>query len=235
MKRKTRNLILWLLTILPFIMTVIILQFMDDKIPMHYDINGNTDRWGSKYESFIFPAVIIGMTVFWNCFLHYFQKKQLVSKNEKEKTEAESNEKLMYAVAAGMAVVFGIMHICIMISAIIETKQGLTFAAIDINKAVNILMGLLIVVIGYLMPEAKPNSFVGLRTKWSMANEEVWAASNRFGGIVFVIAGILILAETILLGGIASTFIMLGLLIAAGILAAANSRRIYNRLKRTEQ
>ena len=63
-----KNKILWIITFLPLLITIVVLPFMEDKIPMHYDINGNIDRWGSKSEQFIFPVMIIIMTVFWNTF-----------------------------------------------------------------------------------------------------------------------------------------------------------------------
>jgi len=34
-------------------------------VPMHYDVSGNVDRYGSKYENFIFPFSIIAITIFW--------------------------------------------------------------------------------------------------------------------------------------------------------------------------
>ena len=53
--------IMWILAVLPIIVTSVVLQFMPDVIPMHHDLAGNTDRWGNKMESFIFP-IIIGIT-----------------------------------------------------------------------------------------------------------------------------------------------------------------------------
>ena len=47
---------LWILSALPIIITAIVLQFMPDKIPAHYGISGEIDRWGSKFEYIIFPG-----------------------------------------------------------------------------------------------------------------------------------------------------------------------------------
>ena len=59
-----KNKILWIVTFIPTIVTAIVLKIMPDQVPMHYDAAGNIDRWGSKYENFIFPVIIIGMTLF---------------------------------------------------------------------------------------------------------------------------------------------------------------------------
>ena len=57
--------IMWFFALIPVAVTSIVLQFMPDIIPMHHDLAGNTDRWGSKMESFIFPVIIMFITLFW--------------------------------------------------------------------------------------------------------------------------------------------------------------------------
>ena len=32
--------------------TTVLMPFFPDRIPMHYDMAGNIDRWGSKYENY---------------------------------------------------------------------------------------------------------------------------------------------------------------------------------------
>ena len=56
---------MWFFALIPVAVTSIVLQFMPDIIPMHHDLAGNTDRWGSKMESFIFPVIIMFITLFW--------------------------------------------------------------------------------------------------------------------------------------------------------------------------
>ena len=49
------------LSILPTLLTSVFLFFMNDTVPMHYNASGAVDRYGSKYENFIFPAIILFM------------------------------------------------------------------------------------------------------------------------------------------------------------------------------
>lgn len=58
------NKIMWIVAMIPVVVTSVVLQFMPDIIPMHHDLEGNTDRWGSKTESFIFPVIILFITLF---------------------------------------------------------------------------------------------------------------------------------------------------------------------------
>lgn len=86
---------MWIFAAIPMIVTSIVLQFMPDTIPMHHDLAGNTDRWGSKMESFIFPIIILLITLFWNILICIYEKKAVKSQNEKEQMEARTSAKLL--------------------------------------------------------------------------------------------------------------------------------------------
>ena len=75
--------IMWIVAMIPVVVTSVVLQFMPDIIPMHHDLEGNTDRWGSKTESFIFPVIILFITLFWHLLmcLRKNQKMQIQKRN----------------------------------------------------------------------------------------------------------------------------------------------------------
>lgn len=221
-----KNKILWFFTLLPTFITVIAIKYLPNQIPAHYDIAGNIDRWGSKYENFIFPVIIILLTLHWYLYINYFKKKQSKSIDEKTISEAKQNEKIIYYVAIGMAILFTILHVALLVSTFITVKKNLQTMAIDINIVTNIAIGFLISVSGNFMPKCKLNGVVGIRTKWSKKNNSTFAKSNRFGGIVFILTGIAIIAETIILGEVLSTFLMIGIIIAASIICTIYSYKV---------
>ena len=58
------------------------------------------------------------------------------------------------------------------------------------------------VLLGNIMPKLRMNSVVGLRTVWSIKNETAWKKSQRFGGISFIVSGIIIIMVCFLTKGI---------------------------------
>lgn len=226
-----KNKILTVLTVLPLIITAVVLRFMPDKIPAHYDAAGNIDRWGSKYESFILPCIIVVMTLFWLCFIKYFENKQKKSTNEKEMIESANNAKLIYYVADSMAVMFGIMQCFILYSAFIASKGEFTVSAVDFSVVTNVCMGIMFIVLGNILPKAKKNSIVGVRTVWSMHNDRTWATSNRMGGVLLMLSGVLTILESLIIGGILSTFVMLGILVLDTILSMVYSYKMYQKYR----
>ena len=58
---------LFILTLIPLIMTLIVLPFLPDTIALHFDLSGNVNRWGSKYESLLVPLITVatGLSLMW--------------------------------------------------------------------------------------------------------------------------------------------------------------------------
>lgn len=223
-----KNKLLWIITLLPTIVTCAIIPFMEDRVPMHYDVMGNIDRWGSKYENFLLPTIIILITLFWKFFLNYLRKKQVSHKDKKSISEAQQNETVIYYIAIGMAFIFNIIHYTTMYSAIIESKNNMTDMAIDINFVINIVIGIFLIIIGFFVPKIKKNSIVGVRTVWSMKNNINWTKSNRFGGISLITSGLAIIIETAFISGFKSVIVMLAIIIINSFISIIYSYKISN-------
>jgi uncharacterized membrane protein len=63
-----------------------------------------------------------------------------------------------------------------------------------INKAIFGALGVLFVVIGNYFGKIRKNFFLGIRTPWTLANDEVWARTHRIGGRLFVLYGLIMFA-----------------------------------------
>lgn len=204
---------------------------MNDKVAMHYDINGNVDRYGSKYENFIFPVSMIVITIFWLIFIWYYEKKAKSASQEKEREEAKSNAKVIYFVAGGMTVMFGVMQCFFLYGNLVQERDNLNYLPFDINVVTNVLLGILLIVLGNYLPKTKLNSTVGVRTPWSMQNDIVWAKSNRFGGMAGVFSGLVIIIQALLIKGMTSTLITVGIIVLFAIISTIYSYYIYKNLK----
>lgn len=204
---------------------------MNDKVAMHYDINGNVDRYGSKYENFIFPVSMIAITIFWLIFIWYYEKKAKSASQEKEREEAKSNAKVIYFVAGGMTVMFGVMQCFFLYGNLVQERDNLNYLPFDINVITNVLLGILLIVLGNYLPKTKLNSTVGVRTPWSMQNDIVWAKSNRFGGMAGVFSGLVIIIQALLIKGMTSTLITVGIIVLFAIISTIYSYYIYKNLK----
>ena len=182
--------LIWAISFISLIGTVIVIQFMPESVPMHYDAAGNIDRWGSKYENLIFPMLILAMSFFWILIMRYFEKKALNSTDEKERASAKSNAKVLGIVGLCMAAIFTVMQAFMLYGAYSEAVSGAAQWTVDIGKVSVILMGIIFIVLGNYMTKTRINSVVGFRVSWSMYNDNTWRKSNRFGAYAIMAAGV---------------------------------------------
>lgn len=172
--------ILFATAIIPTAAVLIALQLLPDKIPAHYDINMNIDRWGSKYEALLFPAATLAMAAFMYAMARFDSKQENGAGNEKVLMICGISVNLLFSAMTAWALVLDF-----------KAVSGKKIDEVLSVKIIFIFAGIVMAVIGNFMPKCKLNSLVGLRTRWSMANEDVWFKCQRFGGVLLVICGIL--------------------------------------------
>lgn len=227
--------IMWILAVMPLIITSIVLHFMPDTIPMHYDLQQNVDRWGNKYESFILPVIILLISFFWHMLINYYEKKAIKTDEEKEILGSLSTAKILKTAGIGMAVMFGIMQYVILYSAFKQAQTGESGMRVDIARVSCALLGVLIVVLGNFMTKVRMNSSAGVRTVWSMYNDNTWRESNRVGAICMVVSGLLTIVSTSIFNGIISTILMLVFVLATAIVSVVYSKKVYDKEKLKEK
>ncbi|QFU81754.1 SdpI family protein [Natronorubrum aibiense] len=86
---------------------------------------------------------------------------------------------------------------------------------------------------GILLTRAKRNWFVGIRTPWTLSNEDVWNRTHALGGTLFKLTAILTLIG-LLFGKYALYFLVVPALLTAAV-TVAYSYYLYNRLEQSEE
>ena len=223
--------VLWVLAILPLAVTACVFQFLPDKIPAHYNFAGEIDRWGSKYESFIYPICIIALAIFWECLCSYYRKKSKSVEDEKQRAEAANNAKVIGITAISTAVLFNILHYISLYKACTSSTLSVANVELDSIKITCILMGILFIFLGNVLPKTKLNGTIGLRCTYSMYNDVTWSKSNRFGGFALVIVGVLTVITSLIFNGVISMILMMIFLIASIIIMISYAKKVYEEEK----
>lgn len=222
--------IMWAISFISLIGTLIVLQFMPDRIPMHYDMAGNIDRWGSKYESLIFPILILAISLLWTLMIKYFEKKEQKATDEKQRADAKTNAKVIKIVGVSMAAMFTIMQGFIMYGSYHEAISNAEKQTIDTSKVATILMGIIFIVLGNFMTKIRANGAVGFRVSWSMYNENTWRKSNRFAAtMIMIVGGLTIITAAVMRNSFGAMMIMLGYLFISIIVASIYAHKVYKK------
>lgn len=106
---------------------------------------------------------------------------------------------------------------------VLQTVFGLGME-FDVNLVVNFLLGILFIAIGNYLPKAKRNYTVGIKLPWTLNSDENWNKTHRLGGILFILAGILFIANIFI-----SSEIIVYIMIFTFILPAIYSFYLYTK------
>lgn len=203
---KTKKAVLYyVLMFLPLAVTLVALQYLPDQIPAHYDFNQQVTRWGSKYETLIFPVIIVVFGIIMLVVTKFAAKQE---------NSGSNNEKVCITAGILGLVLFNAMTFYFLYTSF-QKVENLSSLCVDIYQIMVGLLGLFLVVIGNAMPKVRMNSVLGLRTTWSMKNETTWKKSQRFGGITFIVIGIAMILICFLTKGISCFLISMGLLLVS--------------------
>jgi uncharacterized membrane protein len=151
----------------------------DQKIPVHWNLSGQVDRYGGKVEG------LLGMPLLVLFLVGLFAT---ITRIEPRKMNLQRSMKAYTAIWIAGLVVLLATHIFCILSALGRKM--------DINSAMPVLTGLVFMVTGNYMGKIRSNFFAGCRTPWTLSSDLSWSKSNRLGGKLFVLVG----AITILTG-----------------------------------
>jgi uncharacterized membrane protein len=136
---------------------------------------------------------------------------------------AEDNPRAYHVIALSTLAFLLCVHIMLLLMA-----MGIRLNATFIMTA---LVGALFIVLGASMTSMRRNFVIGIRTPWTLANDDVWSRTHRLGGRIFAIAGVLLMLAPF--GGLKTVAIAFPLIaIGAALIPTVYSYVIYRRLER---
>lgn len=220
----------WILCIITVLSTILMLFVLPETVPVHFDINGMADRWGSKFELLILPVVLIACAFSMEPLKNSYINKAKNTKDEKEKTGYLTNANVLNITSVVTMFLFSIMNLITLYNTYIIVYPDTALPQFDIMRVVSVVMGIVIVILGNYMPKTRLNSNIGFRLPWTMYNDNTWNKSNRFASYVFMIAGAILAISSLLfesgaIVGMVTFLIGMVIVIAYAYLVYSRERR----------
>ena len=163
---------------LPLALTLIWLQFLPDRVPLHYNFAGEIDRWGSKWEYLLLPGIAL---LFVACLsLAGLLMRRQAGTDEKALAHAETNRRVLRIVLVCSALFFTVLQAVLLLGAGRAAAEGAKTAAIPYLRIISLALAFLLIAVGNVMPKSRLNGAMGFRCGWSMYNDTTWQKSNHF-------------------------------------------------------
>lgn len=219
MKTIFKTPIEWLLialALLPLIFMAITWSSYPDQVPLHWGPDGKVDNMGSPVALWAFAA--IGLVAY--PLLYWLPQIDPKRKNQNVSGKGFGSFRLvLHLFFAALPIIAGLAALGILT---------------DIPKVITIMLLLLFLGIGNYMTVVQPNYFAGIRTPWTLSNDEVWRKTHRLGGRMWVVMSLVMLPLVFFLPATQVMLLCVALLIITSIIVVVYSYSLWKKITRKD-
>ena len=156
MNKYTKELVLWTLILLPYAYLATIWNELPDKVPTHFNIDGKANGWSDKTTLLFIPGVLgIGI---------YFLMLVIPFLDPKNKIQQMGDKFYTFRFMLTLFISAVITYI------LYAGKEG----SLKDPNIVIAIVGALFAMLGNYFQTIRSNYFIGIRTPWTLENEQVW-------------------------------------------------------------
>ena len=145
---------------------------LPDQIPTHWNSKGQVDDYTSKpWGALIFPGMAVAV----------FLMMKIIPVISPRGFRTDEFRPVVNIFQVTLVAFMGGIGVLTLLEAL--------GYQMPINQLVFAATGLLLIVIGNFMGKVRKNFFLGIRTPWTLASDEVWSRTHRLGGRMLMLGG----------------------------------------------
>ncbi|MBX3120296.1 MAG: SdpI family protein [Fimbriimonadaceae bacterium] len=190
--------------------TAVVFPKLPAEIPTHWGITGQPDDWSEKGQACLF---MLGMMVGIPLLL------QVLSFLSPKGYEVDSWRKTLNIITISVMALAGYLTIAML-------QAGLN-PKVDFGRYLIGGLMLFFAIIGNWMGKIRKNFWVGVRTPWTLASDEVWNKTHRFAGRLWTAVGAI--STVLALSGV-SLALVFAIMITAALYPVLYSLIIYRQM-----
>ena len=177
---------------------------MPETVAVHWGLSGQPDRYGSRLEGALAMPLILSLM-----FAIFFA--------------------LRNTRAGGYIIKVGGMMGVFMIAIQLIIGLNALGVFIDVTRLVLLSMAILFISLGLIIPQFPQNRYGGFRNRYTLGDEKVWESTNKLGGRMLMVSGLLMVPFAFtppLIGFIGITAVIIVCIV---IVPFIHSMNMYNR------
>jgi uncharacterized membrane protein len=211
MKKSTADWLSFALVCIPVALAAWLWPSLPDPMPSHWNAAGEVDGYMSKFWGVtLLPLVAIGT---WGLM-------KLIPLISPKGFRTDNFMNVIYIFQVTMVAFMSLVAVLVLLAA----------SGVDVrmNQAVFAACGIMLAVIGNYLTKVRKNFFIGFKTPWTLASDEVWNRTHHLGGRLFVAAGIVMVIGSLF--NVSPTWVI-GFVVICGLYPMLHSYFLYRRLE----
>lgn len=178
-RHKTSIIIGCMIILLPVVIGLLLWNQLPNEIATHFDSNGQPNGWSSKAFTVLgIPAILLLIHLACVFFTAADPKKQNI------------HDKLFTLILWIVPVIS--LLVCPASYAIALGME------LNIESLTSVLVGIIFILSGNYMHKVKQNYTIGIKIPWTLDSEENWNRTHRLSSWLWILCGILFLANSFL-------------------------------------
>ena len=203
------------IALLPFVYLAYIWNRLPEKVPMHWDASGEINNYGNKNELLFVLLLLVGLPyLIFSVIPHIDPKQKLQNMGNKL-----NNLRFILSLFMSALAIFILYSI----------QQQTSNPGFILS-----IVGLLFAFLGNYFKTIKPNYFIGIKTPWTLENEEVRKKTHLLAGKMWFIGGLL-MTMTFVLPDPFNLYVFLGITAVISIIPIIYSYLEFKKQKTNQQ
>jgi uncharacterized membrane protein len=205
-----RELPMTLIMMIPLVFLMINWNSLPEQLPTHWNMEGEIDGYGPKWSM---PLLNLGI----------YLLLLVAPRIDPRKKNYDLFSGTYYKVRLVLTLFFSAMSVIIMMIAL--------GADIKMERFIAVGVSILFTVLGNYMGTIRPNYFFGIRTPWTLDNEEVWRRTHILGGRFWFWGGLACLAASLILPNEALVIVLISILGTISLVPVIYSYVLFRKIK----
>ena len=194
MNRKKTIFLTSILVFIPMIVGLILWNKLPEQIPIHFNVAGAADQYGSK------AFVVLGIPgLLW--ILHLLTGFLILADPKRQNINDKVFLLMLYTIPG-----VGIFGSVLMYPTALNMP-------VSVNMVGGLFVGIIFLFVGNYLPKSKQNYTVGIKLPWTLNDTDNWNKTHRFAGVLWTLCGVILLVNAFL-----DFIILVPVVIAAAIL-----------------
>jgi uncharacterized membrane protein len=171
----------WVIVAAVVAFSLVVYKRLPERLPTHWNAHGVVNGWSNRaFAVWLVPSIIAVMALI----------LPLLPNIDPRRANFEKFRPTYDLGINAIITMLGVMHVFLL-------GAGLGWP-LSMERIMPLLAGGLFILLGNVLPRARPNWWFGIRTPWTMSNDRVWERTHRLGGYLFVGAGLLLMLFALL-------------------------------------
>jgi uncharacterized membrane protein len=149
---------------------------LPERVPVHFGIDGQPDRFGNRLEASFGLLILPVLAIVLNASMILFERGD---------ARGRAQSGVLGTARVGVTLLLAVVQF-----AIAQSYQSQRFD----SRLVMIGLGVMLVVLGNVLPKVEPNPYAGVRIPYTFASDRAWRKANRASGWLLVGLGVILAA-----------------------------------------